>query len=1396
MNYIHLRHISTVTLVIALSLIFLPSDIFAQHYSEIYLSNGRHVRIDNTKGGTYSVFSNNGRLQSVQMKNPEEEVRIIVTFKDRPLADYRIEKHSLQKTSIAVVYASLQSSHLAFRTALNAVSSQMTAQLKSDYGYKITRDYYSAINGVAMQCKRGMIDRLLALPMVEYVSPDEKVEASLTQSVHQIRADIVQDSLGITGKGVLVGEIDTGIDYKNPALGDGYGPGYRVTGGYNFVKNDNDPMDDNGHGTHVAGIIGADGGNSLRGVAPGVKFLAVKVLDENGMGLASDVIAGIEYCLDPDGNPATNDAAGIINMSLGGAPFPENPVDSAVDNADKAGILCVVAAGNSGYEGYGTIGSPGTSKSALTVGACDSVFHIAGFSSLGPDPVNFSIKPEVVAPGVNILSTVLNNKTASESGTSMATPHVTGTAALLKQEHPLWTPEEIKAAIINSARYLGDSVSVFAQGRGCVDALNAAETKLVVEPGVISFGFDDLARSVWTDTVKLKIENFHSTVQNTRISIIDGPPGGTTLTFDKTSFSLSPGEATTVSAILTVPSSVPILSTDPFAYTGKIKVTSDSDNVNVPFSFVKATTLVVSFDLPPADFLFIVNRKTNTTKLVYTHTGVAKYIVPVPQGDSLDLFAVLTQDSLSMRNYYLVHHRIDNPAGLTYVSMSHNEATINATNEIFYDIHNNIIPADSNMLVQILYELKAAGKANFIFGLNFGFPANLLRLYFPPSDTSFYIEKTVTASQDSNNYFLSKSVLGLHNMQDISIASGSNNLFGYYIKGSYSDPYLPNPSNWREGIVFGLGSLDVMPEFSGYGYGYSTNFFPNFKGNFYFNNQVASHFSGNDKYHYSSMFFGMSYALRANDTSSAAPPILRTPDFTINEKNEAVFDQVNISSTPSGSSVQLEIYNDYNFETLEPGDTIQVEQFHHVNFPDYTTTLNSGSIFLGHNKDRYFYDIFSYGGIKQTNGVGELRDTRNLYWNVPLFKAQAFANNQAQANMQPFMPGEYWSNSSVIFVNEHAYYKFEDAKNNIDIFQILSAGHPYTILGQAGQCTADFEYKIPGNSYYAEFPSFNLLQVSVNGKAADAVSPGQNGKIRLVLHNPNSNITSAKISLLSASGNEIALPVSYAGANEYDADIPDSITDGFVDVVARVEDAGGNRCKLTASPGFYFGGNAGNIKLNALLRMTTYSLDNINTANMKVGDTLNYTISYFNYGNNAARNVAVTFPATSYFKNIGPQSRTIDSVAVNDTVHVPVRLAFLGKQQTTDISTDYSPTISWTSNGTNYMRKSDILVDIQNIVTSAADQNSSIPNRFELYQNYPNPFNPSTTIKYDIPKESRVKIDVYDILGREVATLVDGIMKAGSYRIIWNANRFASGVYLYRIEAGDYHEVKKLLLLK
>src|SRR5262249_15990454 len=139
------------------------------------------------------------------------------------------------------------------------------------------------------------------------------------------------------GEGIDVAIIDTGIDYTHPDLGGCFGPGCRVTTGWDFVNNDPDPFDDNGHGTHVAGILGARG--SMVGVAPGVRFHAYKVIAASGFGFESWIIAGIERAVDPDQDPATRDAVDVINVSLAGSGDADSPISQAVDEAVAAGVV-------------------------------------------------------------------------------------------------------------------------------------------------------------------------------------------------------------------------------------------------------------------------------------------------------------------------------------------------------------------------------------------------------------------------------------------------------------------------------------------------------------------------------------------------------------------------------------------------------------------------------------------------------------------------------------------------------------------------------------------------------------------------------------------------------------------------------------------------------------------------------------------------------------------------------------------------------------------------------------------------------------------------------------------------------------------------------------------------
>ena len=145
---------------------------------------------------------------------------------------------------------------------------------------------------------------------------------------------------------------------------------------------------------------------------------------------------------------------------------------------------------------------------------------------------------------------------------------------------------------------------------------------------------------------------------------------------------------------------------------------------------------------------------------------------------------------------------------------------------------------------------------------------------------------------------------------------------------------------------------------------------------------------------------------------------------------------------------------------------------------------------------------------------------------------------------------------------------------------------------------------------------------------------------------------------------------------------------------------------------------------------------------------------------------------------------------------MPLTLLFLGKKQPEDVQSYFTPAVSWISNGKLFARKHSILIDFTGTPTSLAESGNAVPKEYFLSQNYPNPFNPVTIINYQLPVHGRVSLKVYDMLGREIATLVDEVKSTGSYSVKWNAHGTASGVYFYRLQAGSFSTTKKLLLLK
>ncbi|GAB4274035.1 S8 family peptidase [Thermincola ferriacetica] len=356
-------------------------------------------------------------------------------------------------------------------------------------GGKLKHDL-SLIKGFSADLPASAIEEMSKDEDVVQISYDTEVRACLDTAVPAINAPAAC-AVGFTGKGITVAVIDTGI-YPHPDLTQ---PTNRIIAFKDFINKKTSPYDDYGHGTHVAGIIAGNGKMSngqYKGVAPEANLVGVKVLDNTGGGRSSDVIAGIQWVVQ---NKATYNIK-VINLSLG-APatqsYATDPLSQAAGAAWDAGLVVVAAAGNNG-PAAGTINTPGINPHIITVGAVDDRGTIdtkddviADFSSRGPT-IDGLTKPDLVAPGVNITSlaadtsylpkknsgpggkpgrtseattqgkpaqTTISNYYVTMSGTSMATPMVAGATALLLEQNPEWTPEEVKRQMMSDAVDLG-----------------------------------------------------------------------------------------------------------------------------------------------------------------------------------------------------------------------------------------------------------------------------------------------------------------------------------------------------------------------------------------------------------------------------------------------------------------------------------------------------------------------------------------------------------------------------------------------------------------------------------------------------------------------------------------------------------------------------------------------------------------------------------------------------------------------------------------------------------------------------------------------------------------------------------------------------------------------------
>ncbi len=433
-----------------------------------------------------------GLEQHLQNLGPDQEVAVIVRFVGK--TDFSLFNNPVIAERRSQIIQTLQqkAAH-AEKPLLNFLNGRAARQIKSLW----------LINGVALKVPARVVDELRRVPRVESISLDATLAAPAPLAAGSAPPEWNLSMIGAPqlwqqgyfGQGVVVANLDTGVDPLHQDIGPKWRGGsnswFDPSGEYSS------PHDSNGHGTQTMGLmVGGDAGGSAIGVAPGAQWIAARIFNNSGTASYSNIHLAFQWLLDPDGNPAVDDAPDVVSNSWGlgdAIGLCQLEFQADVDVLRAAGIAVVISAGNSG-PGPATSLSPANYAQVLSVGAIDELSAVANFSSRGPSSCDGTIFPAVTAPGVNVRTADLTfgglipNSYAYVSGTSFAAPQVAGGIALLKSAQGQATASEIEAVLGTTAvdiDALGDDNNA---GHGLVDLVTANERlKQLLLPGSLQF---------------------------------------------------------------------------------------------------------------------------------------------------------------------------------------------------------------------------------------------------------------------------------------------------------------------------------------------------------------------------------------------------------------------------------------------------------------------------------------------------------------------------------------------------------------------------------------------------------------------------------------------------------------------------------------------------------------------------------------------------------------------------------------------------------------------------------------------------------------------------------------------------------------------------------------------
>ena len=418
------------------------------------------------------------RLGAMQ---PDQEIRVIVVLSDQ--ADVKKIKDKIKDKDKDKLRAAIIK---ALKNKADKGQSKIEDFLKTKKIKQITPLWI--FNGMALTADARTIMALSAHAGVKSIRPDGKVKAPDPQTIASAQAEwnisAIQApalwDLGLTGAGVVVASMDTGVDVNHADLSTRWRGG--TNSWFDPYGEHASPYDRDGHGTRTMGImVGGDATGSVIGVAPGAQWIAVKIFNDAGSASFSGIHQGFQWLLDPDGNPNTNDVPDVVNNSWGLSSQTDQCITEFADDLrtlKAAEIAVVFSAGNAGPDPATSI-SPANDSNSFAVGSVDSGFTIASTSSRGPSACSNTVYPDSAAPGASVKTADLSfggifpNAFAYVSGTSFAAPHAAGVMALLLGADPSATVSELEQALRQSATDLGPAGPDNDYGYGMIDAMAA-----------------------------------------------------------------------------------------------------------------------------------------------------------------------------------------------------------------------------------------------------------------------------------------------------------------------------------------------------------------------------------------------------------------------------------------------------------------------------------------------------------------------------------------------------------------------------------------------------------------------------------------------------------------------------------------------------------------------------------------------------------------------------------------------------------------------------------------------------------------------------------------------------------------------------------------------------------